>query len=563
METINRTFNNASNALWNEVHPNQTPDSQLNQQHGDEPLSGIQGRGTATDPYDAGNRDEQPGAPRTKDNTAVIPEPLASTDADHARNPKSPSNADYGPKNVFISEPSQGQQMNYPIRGASSGIKQGQSQAAVPEQRTQTSAYGQGSHTSGMGSQYTQKSRNTAGSSSATSGAYAYSGQGVRDTTAVRDNTSVARDQGVSSKSNISGPTGAYAYSGQGVQDTTDLREDVSAARDQGVSSKSNISGSGPTGAYAYSGQGNQDDMDAQDQVRVPTSIKKDTANQRTSSAAQSTQRMPDNAAKSMQKENEYGSKAVAGGMAGGVAGGVIGQQGMKSNAGQGAAQSVTDDDVRTRSMQQDTTSPSSAMAGGSVGKQSAYGDIDTARDTQQERLSAVKSTPSASESTPSGVDSVNARSQVPNKEARVYQDKSTQDESGAAVGSAQKGSGAGMTEEDDVDSLKKGKESADDTGDKLPKNTKVSEEALKGPKTPAREPYEFEKRLDRGYSRSKPSGPDTSKSSSEGAAAAAAQKNKANENGHQHHGPITQLKEKVSKVLHHNGNGNGNGTKA
>ncbi|OJZ84763.1 hypothetical protein ASPFODRAFT_692906 [Aspergillus luchuensis CBS 106.47] len=467
METINRTFNNASNALWNEVHPNQTPDSLSNQQHGDEPLSGIQGRGTATDPYDAGNRDEQPGAPRTKDNTAVIPEPLASTDADHARNPKSPSNADFGFKKVFISEPYQGQQMNYPIRGASSGIKQGQSQAAVPEQRTQTSTYGQGSHASGMGSQYTQKSRNTAGSSSATSG--------------------------------------AYAYSGQGVQDTTDLREDVSAAREQGVSSKSNVSGS--TGAYAYSGQVAQDDVDAQEQVRVPTSIKKDTTNQRTSSTAQSAQRMPDDAAKSMQKENEYGSKAVAGGMAGGVAGGVIGQQGMKSNAGQGAVQSVNDDDVRARSMQQDSTPPSSAMAGGSVGKQSAYGNIDKARDTQQERLSAAKSTPSASESTPSGVDSVNARSQVPNKEARVYQDKSTQDESGAAVGSAQKDSGAGMTEEDGVDSPKKGKESADDTGDKLPKNTKVSEEALKGPKTPAREPYEFEKRLDRGYSRSKPSG--------------------------------------------------------
>ncbi|BCS11882.1 hypothetical protein ALUC_41222A [Aspergillus luchuensis] len=505
METINRTFNNASNALWNEVHPNQTPDSLSNQQHGDEPLSGIQGRGTATDPYDAGNRDEQPGAPRTKDNTAVIPEPLASTDADHARNPKSPSNADFGFKKVFISEPYQGQQMNYPIRGASSGFKQGQSQAAVPEQRTQTSTYGQGSHASGMGSQYTQKSRNTAGSSSATSGAYAYSGQGVRDTTDLRDNTSASRDQGVSSNSNISGPTGAYAYSGQGVQDTTDLREDVSAAREQGVSSKSNVSG--PTGAYAYSGQVAQDDVDAQEQVRVPTSIKKDTANQRTSSAAQSAQRMPDDAAKSMQKENEYGRQAVAGGMAGGVAGGVIGQQGMKSNAGQGAVQSVNDDDVRARSMQQDSTSPSSAMAGGSVGKQSAYGNIDKARDTQQERLSAAKSTPSASESTPSGVDSVNARSQVPNKEARVYQDKSTQDESGAAVGSAQKDSGAGMTEEDGVDSLKKGKESADDTGDKLPKNTKVSEEALKGPKTPAREPYEFEKRLDRGYSRSKPSG--------------------------------------------------------
>ncbi|KAL3460386.1 hypothetical protein BJX64DRAFT_187534 [Aspergillus heterothallicus] len=46
--------------------------------HGDEPISGVQGRGTAADPYDAGNRDEQPGAPRTKENTAVVTEPLSS-----------------------------------------------------------------------------------------------------------------------------------------------------------------------------------------------------------------------------------------------------------------------------------------------------------------------------------------------------------------------------------------------------------------------------------------------------------------------------------------------------
>ncbi|GKZ34669.1 hypothetical protein AbraIFM66950_004983 [Aspergillus brasiliensis] len=514
MDTVNRTFNNASNALWSELHPSQTPDSQYSsQQHGDEPLSGIQGRGTATDPYDAGNRDEQPGAPRTKENTAVIPESLASTDADHARNPKSPSNADFGPKNVFVNEPYQGQQMSYPTRGASSGTKQWQSQAAVPEQRTRTSTYGQGSNTSGMGSQYTQKGRDTAGSSSATSGAYAYSGQGVRDTTAVRDNTSATRDQGVSGKSNISGPTGAYAYSGQEVLDSTDAR----------------------------------------DEVRVPTSINKGTTNQRASSTGQFAQQMPDKSAtKSMQKENEYGSTAVAGG----VAGGVIGQQGFKNNLGQEAVQSVTDDNAGTRSLQKDMASPSSAIAGGSVGKQGASGNIDQARDAQQEKLSAAKSTPSATDSTPSGVDAVNARSQVPNKESRVYQDKSTQDETAGVVGSAQKGSGMGVTDEGRTDSQEKGKESTDDTGDKIPKNTKVSEEALKGPKTPAREPYEFEKRLDRGYSRSKPSGPDTSRSSNEGAAAAAAQKNKATGNGHTSHGPITQLKEKVNKVLHHNNNG-------
>jgi hypothetical protein len=28
--------------------------------HGDEPVSGVQGRGTVSDPYDAGNRDGKP-----------------------------------------------------------------------------------------------------------------------------------------------------------------------------------------------------------------------------------------------------------------------------------------------------------------------------------------------------------------------------------------------------------------------------------------------------------------------------------------------------------------------
>ncbi|KAL2851515.1 hypothetical protein BJY01DRAFT_117093 [Aspergillus pseudoustus] len=46
--------------------------------HGDEPISGVQGRGTVSDPYDGGNRYEQPGASRSIENTAVVTEPLSS-----------------------------------------------------------------------------------------------------------------------------------------------------------------------------------------------------------------------------------------------------------------------------------------------------------------------------------------------------------------------------------------------------------------------------------------------------------------------------------------------------
>lgn len=53
METINRAFDSASHAIWGETHPE-------HQQHGEEPLSGVQGQGKATDPYDAGNRDGKP-----------------------------------------------------------------------------------------------------------------------------------------------------------------------------------------------------------------------------------------------------------------------------------------------------------------------------------------------------------------------------------------------------------------------------------------------------------------------------------------------------------------------
>lgn len=54
MDAVNRALDSASHAIWGETHPQ-------HQQHGEEPLSGVQGRGTATDPYDAGNREDPTG----------------------------------------------------------------------------------------------------------------------------------------------------------------------------------------------------------------------------------------------------------------------------------------------------------------------------------------------------------------------------------------------------------------------------------------------------------------------------------------------------------------------
>lgn len=58
METVNHTVNQivsvASNAIWGE---NGTQNSQSNVPHGEEPISGVQGKGIINDPYDAGNRD--------------------------------------------------------------------------------------------------------------------------------------------------------------------------------------------------------------------------------------------------------------------------------------------------------------------------------------------------------------------------------------------------------------------------------------------------------------------------------------------------------------------------
>ncbi|OGE57741.1 hypothetical protein PENARI_c001G03956 [Penicillium arizonense] len=67
MDTVNKYVNAASTAIWGESGSSST---QQNLQHGEEPISGVQGKGAATDPYDAGNREEQPGAVNADGNTA-------------------------------------------------------------------------------------------------------------------------------------------------------------------------------------------------------------------------------------------------------------------------------------------------------------------------------------------------------------------------------------------------------------------------------------------------------------------------------------------------------------
>lgn len=52
METVNKVVHAASTAIWGEGQDNQST-----QPHGEEPVSGVQGKGAANDPYDAGNRD--------------------------------------------------------------------------------------------------------------------------------------------------------------------------------------------------------------------------------------------------------------------------------------------------------------------------------------------------------------------------------------------------------------------------------------------------------------------------------------------------------------------------
>ncbi|CEJ58666.1 hypothetical protein PMG11_07316 [Penicillium brasilianum] len=63
MEAVSKVVNAATTALWGDG-------STVQQQHGEEPIAGVQGKGNFNDPFDAGNREEQPDAPSSEGNTA-------------------------------------------------------------------------------------------------------------------------------------------------------------------------------------------------------------------------------------------------------------------------------------------------------------------------------------------------------------------------------------------------------------------------------------------------------------------------------------------------------------
>ena len=57
METISNVASAASKAIWGENNPQAT--TQGNETHGQEPISGQQGKGTVNEPFDQGNSGKQ------------------------------------------------------------------------------------------------------------------------------------------------------------------------------------------------------------------------------------------------------------------------------------------------------------------------------------------------------------------------------------------------------------------------------------------------------------------------------------------------------------------------
>jgi hypothetical protein len=56
METINNVVTTASKAIWGE----QNPPTTANETAGQEPISGMQGKGSIDQPFDQGNARKQP-----------------------------------------------------------------------------------------------------------------------------------------------------------------------------------------------------------------------------------------------------------------------------------------------------------------------------------------------------------------------------------------------------------------------------------------------------------------------------------------------------------------------
>lgn len=64
METINNVVQKATTAIWGE--DDTSHQLQSVETHGDEPMSGVQGKGAVNDPFDAGNREGELSEPRSR-----------------------------------------------------------------------------------------------------------------------------------------------------------------------------------------------------------------------------------------------------------------------------------------------------------------------------------------------------------------------------------------------------------------------------------------------------------------------------------------------------------------
>ncbi|KAE8377312.1 hypothetical protein BDV26DRAFT_215474 [Aspergillus bertholletiae] len=142
MESFNKAWHTAADSLRHDYRSSE----QQWTQHGEEPIAGVQGRGTATDPYDAGNRSDQPGAPQTQENTALVPEALSSiTPADRSSSLKSNNSK-------VASGPAALQPELNPI--GETAAKYGSQPHRVPEQRNLGSNIDRHSQTSGLAQGY-------------------------------------------------------------------------------------------------------------------------------------------------------------------------------------------------------------------------------------------------------------------------------------------------------------------------------------------------------------------------------------------------------------------------
>ncbi|PYH43847.1 uncharacterized protein BP01DRAFT_367099 [Aspergillus saccharolyticus JOP 1030-1] len=440
METLNRTFKSATNALWNEIQATTQP-PQESQPHGEEPMSGIQGTGSVTDPYDGGNRDDQPGAPRTTANTALIPEPLVSTAAatttaagDHAQNPQSPSNADLALKNVIVDEPAlPTQKMEYPDPMTAAAPTKAAETAGAPSSGSagmkQLAASGgalQGGKTTGVSEQRGGVLPLTSNSPSAWLGEG--SGSGAGETLAIREK-----------------------------------KKDDLLQANRGLPASEGMQPA-PATATASAHEPNDDD----DRLR---------------------------------------SSAAAAGIVGAGAGTTT--AGAGAGAGAGA--------LRTKP--QPDTIPSSSIA-------------------PEDKI--------ASKDQPFGARSTSASQ--PQQQQQTEKPTTTTTTTGAGTASDTESVGPSNEKKDSITSP-----AEHDTLPTATHDNKVSEEALKGPQTPApREPFEFEKRMgSKGGAAKSMEGYVFAPQA--GAGADGSNDTEAEKHGKGHgQGKMAHLKEKVGKVLHH-----------